>query len=116
MHLIKSLFRFFYLIIEYGNSIIFHSRYTSLAKRFDIFRFLLLLTIKSKFKPDLEVNQQVLGLKISANKPYLLLALFREIFIDEVYTFEAFDHKPKIIDCGANIGVSVLYFKFRHPN
>ncbi len=39
----------------------------------------------------------------------------REIFVDEVYRFDSPDAAPHIIDAGANIGLSVLYFKRLHP-
>lgn len=39
-----------------------------------------------------------------------------EIFIDEVYRFETSNKAPLIIDCGANIGLSVIYFKQLYPN
>lgn len=32
-----------------------------------------------------------------------------------VYNFEADNDKPYIIDCGANIGVSIVYFKEKYP-
>src|SRR5438046_7498954 len=40
---------------------------------------------------------------------------YGEIFKREIYRFTA-DHKaPFIIDCGANIGLSVIYFKRLYP-
>ena len=44
-----------------------------------------------------------------------LLHSIREIFYDEVYKFETRVQAPHIIDAGANIGLSVIYFKRRHP-
>lgn len=38
-----------------------------------------------------------------------------EIFLDQVYRFECSRPDPFIIDAGANIGLSVLYFKQRFP-
>ncbi len=40
-----------------------------------------------------------------------LLNLFEEIFIFQVYKFSTSITSPCIIDCGSNIGLSVLYFK-----
>lgn len=40
----------------------------------------------------------------------------REIFADEVYRFDARTDAPRIVDAGANIGLSVLYFKRAYPN
>ncbi len=39
----------------------------------------------------------------------------KEIFIEEVYRFKAKSPMPRIIDAGANIGLSVLYFKQLYP-
>jgi len=42
-------------------------------------------------------------------------ACYREIFIEELYRFRATTPAPRIVDCGANCGVSVLYFKTLYP-
>jgi FkbM family methyltransferase len=39
----------------------------------------------------------------------------RQIFDAEIYRFDTSDAAPRILDCGANIGLSVLYFKRLHP-
>ncbi|HLD11811.1 MAG TPA: FkbM family methyltransferase [Patescibacteria group bacterium] len=41
--------------------------------------------------------------------------LYRDIFIQKVYEFPSLLSPPLIIDCGANIGLSVLYFRKRYP-
>jgi FkbM family methyltransferase len=40
---------------------------------------------------------------------------FHEIFIEEIYKQDIRRHTPYIIDCGANIGISVLYVKLLFP-
>jgi FkbM family methyltransferase len=40
---------------------------------------------------------------------------YREIFVEEIYSFPSGDGKPVILDFGANIGLSILYFKKKHP-
>ncbi len=41
---------------------------------------------------------------------------FHDIFVKEVYKFTTNNAKPLIIDCGSNIGLSVLYFKMQYPH
>jgi len=38
-----------------------------------------------------------------------------EIFIEEVYRFQSDTKTPLIIDCGSNIGLSIIYFKSIYP-
>jgi FkbM family methyltransferase len=40
---------------------------------------------------------------------------FKEIFVDEIYNFSSNKGCPIIYDCGANIGISCLYFKNIFP-
>lgn len=44
-----------------------------------------------------------------------LIDLFEEIFIFQHYKFETGQAEPLIVDCGSNIGISVLYFKKLYP-
>ncbi len=41
---------------------------------------------------------------------------YKEIFNDRIYEFEPLSDKPLIIDCGANMGLSVLYFAKAYKN
>lgn len=41
---------------------------------------------------------------------------FDEIFDSEIYKFNSTSKNPLIIDCGSNIGLSVVYFKKLFPN
>jgi FkbM family methyltransferase len=41
--------------------------------------------------------------------------LFKQIFLSPTYYFRADTAEPFIIDCGSNIGMSVLFFKFLYP-
>lgn len=46
---------------------------------------------------------------------YILVNLYSEIFLRGDYYFTSNKHNPNIIDSGANIGISILYFKFLYP-
>jgi len=43
------------------------------------------------------------------------LAMLEEIFVKQNYDFIALNNQPYIIDCGSNIGISVIYFKTIYP-
>jgi len=45
-----------------------------------------------------------------------LFGMLDEIFVRENYKFDCQSESPVIIDCGANIGLSALYFKSQYPN
>jgi len=54
--------------------------------------------------------------KILFRNPKSFLHTVKELFIDEIYKFETLNENPYIIDCGAYIGTSVLYFKTNYPS
>jgi FkbM family methyltransferase len=56
-----------------------------------------------------------LGVAFSYVDATSLLAGLREIYVDECYRFKASNDEPRIIDCGANVGLSVFYFKHLYP-
>ena len=98
------------LIIAKKSNYIFKEKIT-------IFNTLTSLYFKSVFLPiKSEVSHVIFGFKVTAYNFGTLLFLFKEIFITKDYFFESDTKTPKIIDCGANIGMSVLYFKFIFPN
>jgi len=41
---------------------------------------------------------------------------YRDIFEKQIYKFKTDNQTPLIIDCGANIGLSILYFKQLYPD
>jgi len=42
--------------------------------------------------------------------------LFNEIFITTEYYFKSSKSRPFIIDCGSNIGMSILFYKYIYPD
>ncbi len=45
-----------------------------------------------------------------------LVGLLDEIFVQRVYEFKSRSPAPLIVDCGGNIGLSVMYFKRAYPD
>lgn len=52
----------------------------------------------------------------SSNLFHGLHLMFNEMFINEEYNFKAKTDSPFIIDCGCNIGLSILNFKMMYPH
>jgi FkbM family methyltransferase len=48
-------------------------------------------------------------------RPYELLHTYRDLFENELYRFISANDSPLIIDCGSNIGLSVIYYKQLFP-
>ncbi len=59
-------------------------------------------------------THKLLGKAISFYSPTELLHGLKEIFVDEIYK-QNLPSRPYIIDCGANIGLSVIYMKNLYP-
>ncbi|MBI1300688.1 MAG: FkbM family methyltransferase [Alphaproteobacteria bacterium] len=91
-----------------------HSHF-GIGERFRVVGVLTQLLIKAKYHPHKPVVQRGFGFTMHAPDPQLLLQLVLEIFMEEVYYFDCDKSGPQIIDGGANIGISVLYFSYRYP-
>jgi FkbM family methyltransferase len=65
--------------------------------------------------PNRLLESTLLGKKIYLSDALWYLHTYEEIFAKQIYRFQAATPKPKILDCGANIGLSVIYFKHLYP-
>ena len=73
--------------------------------------------IRLEYSPRFShTHAPLLGKRIALTDPYWYLFCYDEIFKDEIYKFKTDSAAPFIIDCGANIGLSVIYFKHLYPN
>ncbi|MBT32106.1 MAG: FkbM family methyltransferase [Thalassobius sp.] len=68
------------------------------------------------FKERYKVGEtQILGKSLCYADSASFLFLYDEIFIKGIYNFETDKKDPLIIDCGANIGLSIIFLKKLFP-
>ncbi len=65
--------------------------------------------------PRKGIPANLAGFHVSYFDQYTLSFLFREIFVRQVYRLKMSDPEPLILDCGANLGMATLFFKFLYP-
>jgi FkbM family methyltransferase len=66
---------------------------------------------------DREISEDVfLGFRVQFFNYYTFLLLFQDVFLSDSYRFSSDCPEPFIVDCGSNIGMSILYFKRLYPN
>jgi FkbM family methyltransferase len=63
-----------------------------------------------------EIDICIKNLKFKVPDAASFLFSYSEIFQEEVYYFKNKNNIPYIIDAGANIGLSIIYFKKLYPN
>lgn len=58
---------------------------------------------------------RLLGKEVKFSNPLAFTHSVEEIFCGNIYDFKVSNQKPYILDCGANIGLSVIFFKKLYP-
>ncbi len=87
----------------------------SLSSRFETLSWLQ----QKKIKHLDDYSDKVVSLSekmIYYKHPYEFLHTYEDIFVKEIYSFHSDKQAPFILDCGANIGISILYFKSIFPD
>jgi FkbM family methyltransferase len=60
-------------------------------------------------------NASRMGFRIASFDRRTLNHLYREIFVRQHYYFQSENDTPLVLDCGANLGMASLYFKWLYP-
>jgi len=101
------------LFVNFKNAILYKgSNYEKLKILLISYKLLLLRTL---FKSQRLISSRVYNFKVFAYNYGLIEYLFTEVFVLRDYQFKSTQKQPLIIDCGANIGMSILYFKHLYP-
>ncbi len=79
--------------------------------RLSIKYYLFYKILKIKIKKD-----KIFGISVYINNYPTFVFLFEEIFIQRQYYFTPSNQNSTIIDCGSNIGLSLIFFKIYYPN
>ena len=72
-----------------------------------------------KFKKNKTIGNypsKLFGKPVIITSPFWFLHSLDELFLDEVYKFKSDNPSPYILDCGANYGFSIIYFKRLFPD
>jgi FkbM family methyltransferase len=87
------------------------------ASRLDVVNTSLKLAAKNLFHNQAEIiSAQILDFDVQAYSYNYLLCLYNEVFVFRDYFVENVNaQKPFIVDCGGNIGMSILFFKKMYP-
>ncbi len=96
--------------------------YFKIKEKYNYFKNLKLVTgikfsdyLRLKYGSNVNASS-IFGKKIQITNSFWHLHSINEIFIDETYKFHTENPEPLILDCGSNIGLSIIYLKRLHPN
>ena len=97
-------------------SYLFRSRLDNRKKVRVLFEYIwLTLKVLLRLRLAEAGTARVLGYSVRHCGIGSLQFLFREVFVRGDYFLEAANDRPLVFDCGANIGMSTLFFKWLYP-
>ncbi|MBI2564770.1 FkbM family methyltransferase [Candidatus Woesearchaeota archaeon] len=108
-----SISRFFYCIYEITGNKHFSRKICIVLLR-NFLKITLKRIITKYFNKNI-TREKFLDFKIVFDTYENFHYLFQEIFVHQYYYFKTNKKNPNIIDCGANIGMSILFFKWIYP-
>jgi len=74
------------------------------------------LVTQLRFKPRYsQFSVHLHGWRLSLPDAASFLSTYKAIFLDQIYAFAFEGNSPRILDLGANVGLSVLFFKLIYP-
>ncbi|MBK1683302.1 FkbM family methyltransferase [Rhodoferax fermentans] len=75
------------------------------------YRHWLMVWLKNRFRTRYKAGRlKAFRYELEVTDPLSVAYQFRDIFVEQEYKLANSGHKPVIVDVGANVGVSVLYF------
>ncbi len=98
---------------------IFNKKFENVALFLHDYKYRVFLKLLFKYgKIKRNETREINFLNYHVTVPDCLSFIFqyKEIFVKEYYRFNSESETPVIYDCGANIGISVLYFKSLYKN
>lgn len=96
---------------------LYNKKYRSKTDRLSIFKtYIELYRISKRSVTESFTDTRFFEFKVRGFNAQSLLFLFEEIFLTKDYFFHNSSNNPIIIDCGANIGISCLFFSKFFPN
>jgi FkbM family methyltransferase len=60
-------------------------------------------------------SERILGAEVALRDHAAFTRMVREIFLRQIYHFDAARPDPRILDCGGNIGLATIFLKRVHP-
>ena len=89
-----------------------YHKFLSNSNERKFFRMSLRYGKKERYKP---IKIKFLRFNFELPDALSFIWQFKEIFVEEYYRIETKSESPVIYDCGANVGTSCAYFKYRYP-